>query len=92
LTDEYESSNCCKHDSEISLSGHLVDNYGCTIIKENLEWERFSAQMMETRGRWKQVFVSEMRTLLWEGQPQERDRDGQQTPIVQEESKDFTMT
>jgi hypothetical protein len=44
------------------------------------------------RSRWKQVFLSEMRDLLQEEQPQERDGDGPQTQDVEEESKDGTMT
>jgi hypothetical protein len=64
-----------------------------------LERERFHARfdflrarVMETRSRWKQVFVSEMHDLLREEQPQERDGDGPQTQGVEEESKDDTMT
>jgi hypothetical protein len=99
MTDEYESASCCKLDSERSLSGQLADNYGYAIVKDMLERERFHArfdflraQVMETRSRWKQVFVSEMRDLLREEQPQERDGDGPQTQDIEEESKDGTMT
>jgi hypothetical protein len=99
MTDEYESASCCKLDSERSLSGQLADNYGYAIVKDMLERERFHArfdflraQVMETRSRWKQVFVSEMRDLLREEQPQERDGDGPQTQDIEEESKDGTTT
>jgi hypothetical protein len=60
LTDEYESTMCCKLDSESSLSGQLADNFGYAIVKDMLERERFHArfeflraQVMETRSRWK---------------------------------------
>jgi len=97
MTDEYESIDCCKLDTERCLSGQLADNYGYAIAKDMLERERFHArfdflraQVWEARSLWKQVFVDEMRELLRVEQPQEKDGRGQNTQDTEEESKERT--
>jgi hypothetical protein len=76
MTDEYESTNCCRLNSESSLSGCLADTYGYAAVKDILEYERDHAksivlhmQIEETREKWRQVFVNEMQELLQDKQP-----------------------
>jgi hypothetical protein len=73
MTDEYESTSCCKLNSEKGLSGWLADTYGYAVVKDILEHERDHAstnvwlgQIEETREKWRRVFVNEMRELLRE--------------------------
>lgn len=60
----YESTSCCKVNSERTLYGQLADTYGYAAIKDIVECERRHAeatlldqQIQEIRGRWKNVFV-----------------------------------
>ena len=40
MTDEYESTRCCKLNSEKRLSGWLAETYGYAVVKDILECER----------------------------------------------------